>query len=50
MRPKHADLSSNQTIREAIQKIALRGIVKNNSNVVVDTEKITGYVAKIHRW
>lgn len=48
MKAKHADLSANQTIREAIQKIALRGIVKSNSNVVNNTEKITGYVAKIH--
>lgn len=48
MKTKHADLSSNQTIREAIQKIALRGVIKGDSDVIRNTEKITGYVAKIH--
>lgn len=42
------NLSSNQTIREAIQRIALHGIVNPSTGVVRDSEKISGYVAKIH--
>nr|DAV91215.1 MAG TPA: hypothetical protein [Caudoviricetes sp.] len=49
MNSKRPDLSCNQTIREAIQKIALRGIVHQGSNSLKGTEKITGYVAKIHK-
>lgn len=45
---KHAGLSSNQVIREAIQKIALHGLVNPSTGVVRDTGKVTGYVAKIH--
>lgn len=45
---KHTDLSSNQTIREAIRKIAWRGMVDNDTGAVVGTGKVTGYVAKIH--
>lgn len=48
MENKRPDISCNQTIREAIQKIALRGIVHKGSNALKGTEKITGYVAKIH--
>lgn len=45
---KHAGLSSNQVIREAIQKIALHGLVNPSTGAVRDTGKVTGYVAKIH--
>lgn len=45
---KHTDLSSNQVIRDAIQKIALHGLVNPSTGVVRDTGKVTGYVAKIH--
>jgi hypothetical protein len=44
----HSDLSSNQVLREAIQKIALHGVVNSSTGVVRDTGKFTGYVAKIH--
>lgn len=43
-----SDLGHNQTIRDAIKRIALQGVVKKNSNVVRNTARITGYVAKIH--
>jgi hypothetical protein len=42
------DTGSNQTIREAIQKIALRGLVNPSTGVVRDTGKFTGYVTKVH--
>jgi hypothetical protein len=45
---KHSDLSSNQVIREAIQKIALRGVIDPSTGAVRDTAKFTGYVVKIH--
>ena len=45
---KHNDISCNQTIREAIQKIAWRGIVNRDTGAVKGTAKISGYVAKIH--
>ena len=47
-RKLHSDLSQNQTIREAIRKIALRGLVDPSTNTVHDTGRITGYVCKIH--
>lgn len=45
---KHPDLSSNQTIREAIRKIAWRNMVNKTTGAVNGTGKITGYVAKIN--
>lgn len=43
-----SDMRQNQTIREAIKKIALHGLVDPNTNTVHDTGRITGYVSKIH--
>ena len=48
MKHKHPDLSSNQTIREAIQRIAWRNMLNRDTGSVNGTAKITGYVAKIH--
>jgi hypothetical protein len=48
MSNKRADLSSNQSIREAIQRIALHGLVNPSTGIVRDSAKVTGYVAKIH--
>ena len=45
---KHPDLSSNQTIREAIRKIAWRNMVNSSTGSVNGTAKVTGYVAKIN--
>lgn len=45
---KHPDLSNNQTIREAIQKIAWRNMINRDTGAVNGTSKITGYVAKIN--
>ena len=45
---KHPDLSSNQIIREAIQKIALHGLVNKSTGTIRDTGKTVGFVAKIH--
>lgn len=45
---KHPDLSSNQTIREAIQKIAWKGMVNRDTGAIKGTAKVTGYVAKIN--
>lgn len=45
---KHTDLSSNQIIRETIQKISRHGLVHPVTGVVKGTNKITGFVAKIH--
>lgn len=45
---KHTDISCNQTIREAIQKIAWRGMVNGDTGAVKGTAKVSGYVAKIH--
>lgn len=47
-RSKNLDLSSNQVIREAIKKIAWRGMVNRDTGAVLGTGKITGYVAKIN--
>lgn len=44
----HSDLRNNQTIREAIQKIALHTVVNSSTGIVKDSAKITGYVAKVH--
>lgn len=43
-----SNLSENQTIREAIQKIALRGLVDPSTNTVHNTGRTIGYVCKIH--
>ena len=43
-----ADLSCNQTIREAIQKIALHGVADPATGVIRNSGKTTGFVAKIH--
>lgn len=40
-------LGNNQSIRDAIQKIALHSVV-NGNGVVYDTQRISGFVAKIH--
>ena len=45
---KHSDLRSNQIIREAIQKIALHGLVDPHTNAVHGTGRTTGFVKKIH--
>lgn len=45
---RRSDLRSNQIIREAIQKIALRGLVDPSTNTVHNTGRTTGYVCKIH--
>lgn len=45
---KHSDLGANATIRDAIRKIALRGIVNNSTGAVRGTGRVSGYVAKIH--
>lgn len=42
------DLSNRTTIREAIRKIAFRGVLNGNTGSVRGTEKVSGYVAKIH--
>lgn len=44
-----SELQSNQLIRDAIRKIALRGVVSNDTGAVKGTGKVTGYVAKIHK-
>lgn len=43
-----SDLSANHIIREAVEKIAHRGIVSPSTGVLRDTGKVTGYVTKIH--
>ena len=43
-----ADLSSNQSIREAIKRIALHGLINPSTGTVRDSAKVTGYIAKIH--
>ncbi len=43
-----SNLRENQTIREAIQKIALRGVVDPSTNAVHNTGRTSGYVCKIH--
>ena len=43
-----SNLSGNQTIREAIKKIAWQGLVDPSTNAVHDTGRISGYVCKIH--
>lgn len=46
---KHlTDKSSNEMIREAIRAIALKNVVHRQSGIIRGTEKITGYVAKLH--
>lgn len=47
-RNKNSNLSSNIAIRDAIQKISRHGLVNPHTNTVRGSEKITGYVAKIH--
>lgn len=44
----HSSLRDNTTIREAIQKIALYGVMNKKSGTLRDTEKITGYIVKIN--
>ena len=41
-------LGSNTTIREAIQKIALHGIVNPKTDQLYDVGQIVGYVSDIH--
>ncbi|MDR1341518.1 MAG: hypothetical protein LBK58_15925 [Prevotellaceae bacterium] len=43
-----SDLSNNQTIREAIRKIALHGVANPVTGAIRDAARIAGYVAKIH--
>jgi hypothetical protein len=45
---KRPNLSCNQSIREAIQRIALHGVVDPSTGIVRDSAKVTGYVVKIH--
>lgn len=45
---KHTDLSSNQIIRETIQKISRHGLFNPANNTLRGTERIAGWVAKIH--
>lgn len=45
---KGVDLSCNHTIREAIQKIALHGVVNPSTGAIRNNEKTSGYVVKIH--
>lgn len=45
---RHSDLSANATIREAIRRIALKGIVNRSTGSVRGTGRVSGYVAKIH--
>lgn len=45
---KSSDLRSNQIIREAIQKIALHGLVDPHTKAVHGTGRTTGFVKKIH--
>lgn len=45
---KHTDLSSNQIIRETIQKISRHGLFNPVNNALRGTERIAGWVAKIH--
>lgn len=45
---KRPDISNNQTIREAIRRIAWRNMVNRDTGAVNGTGKITGYVAKIN--
>ncbi len=48
MANKHTDISNNQTIREAIQKIAWHTMVNRDTGAVKGTAKVTGYIAKIN--
>jgi hypothetical protein len=48
MKNKSMGLDNNRSIRDAIQLIALRGLVSPSTGVVHDTARITGYVVKIH--
>ena len=41
-------LGSNDAIKKAIQRIALHGVANRDTGIVRNTEKITGYVVKIH--
>ncbi len=45
---KHPDISSNSTIREAIQKIAWRNMMNRSTGAIKGTAKVSGYVAKIN--
>lgn len=48
MTKSNVDLSNNQAIYEAIQKIARHGLVNKSTGAIRDSERVTGYVAKIH--
>ncbi len=41
-------MNSNAIIRDAIRRIALKGIVNNATGAVRGTGRVSGYVAKIH--
>jgi hypothetical protein len=45
---KNIPINSNEVIRAAIREIALHGYVSKSTGAFRDTERITGYVAKIH--
>ena len=45
---EHGQQENNQKIKEAIQRIALHTFVNKNTQTVRNSDKITGYVAKIH--
>lgn len=42
------NLSRNSAIKDAIEKIALHRLINNDTKTVRNSEKLTGYVAKIH--
>ncbi len=49
IRQKHLnDISSNEAIRDAIRKIAHKGIVHSQTGIVKGTAKYAGFVTKIH--
>ena len=41
-------LNANTTIREAIQKIALHGVINPKTNTTYSNEGVSGYVVKVH--
>lgn len=44
----HIGINSNQTIRDAIQKISRHGLINPLTGAVRGTERFTGFVKKIH--
>lgn len=48
MSKREPGLSSNAAIREAIQKIALHGVINPKTNSTYTNEGVSGYVVKVH--